>query len=681
MSERILLHGGDYNPEQWLDRPEVLEQDVQLMQRAHVNSVSVGIFSWAKLEPEENVYDLDWLGEIIDRLWAHGVGVILATPSGARPNWMAQRYPEVLRVNAKRERSLFGGRENHCLTSPVYRDKVRKMDQILAKRFGKHPAVRYWHISNEFNGECHCPLCQASFRRWLQAKYGSLEALNQAWYTTFWSHTYTDWSQVESPSPLGESGLQGLLLDWRRFVSWQTIDFYKFERDSIREVLPEARCTTNLMDHFDGFDHWDMSREMDIISWDSYPEWHNPRETEEQTALRTAFVHDIYYSLQDKPFLLMESTPSNTNWQAVSRPKEPGMHIQSSLLALAQGSDAVMYFQWRRSRGAMEKLHGGVVGPDGREDNRVYLETAAVGRALQDLTFVAGERKPKQAAIVLDYQNKWVLDAAQGPRNCGIGYWEEMHRHYDGLRHNGYSVDFLPPMGDLSAYPLVIVPMLYMMDDETIQNLRGYVQNGGHLVVTAWSGIADENDQLRQGDTPYGLTDLLGLRVTETVSLWDGETVSCQSRSMDLPNTQGSILCDVPALEGAEPLLQYGSAFFAGTPAITCNRFGEGTAWFVATRFPGDFYTSLYKMLCRESGMAPIWRHPVPEGVLLSYRGPYVFLQNWNRTAVSLETGKGTLTLHGWGTAVLEQDGTVRYVSKPFPFPLTEGKAGTGVKG
>ena len=230
-----MLHGGDYNPEQWLDMPEILEKDIEYFKKAKINQVSMGIFSWAMLEPEEGKYQFEWMAEVIERLYKNGISVLLATPSGARPKWMADKYPEVLRVDETRHRNLFGGRHNHCYTSPVYREKVRQMNMELAKRFGNHPAVIGWHLSNEYGGECHCPLCQEEFRKWLKEKYGTIEKLNKAWATTFWSHVYNDFSQIESPSSRGENGVHGLNLDWKRFVTDRTVDFTRFEAQAVKD--------------------------------------------------------------------------------------------------------------------------------------------------------------------------------------------------------------------------------------------------------------------------------------------------------------------------------------------------------------------------------------------------------------------------------------------------------------
>ena len=283
-------HGGDYNPDQWLDRPDILEEDIRLMKLAGCNLMSVGIFAWSALEPEEGRYDFDWLEGVLDRLQAAGISAFLATPSGARPAWMSQKHPEVLRVRPDGLRNLHGGRHNHCFTSPVYRGFVEKMNTALARRFGNHPAVVGWHISNEYGGECHCELCQRAFRDWLKARYGTLDALNHAWWTGFWSHTYTDWEQLHSPTELGETSVHGLTLAWRRFVSHQTADFLRAEAAPLRRLTPHLPVTTNLMELFGGLDYFELAREIDFASYDSYPRWGGP--DPEGLALGAAFNFD-----------------------------------------------------------------------------------------------------------------------------------------------------------------------------------------------------------------------------------------------------------------------------------------------------------------------------------------------------------------------------------------------------
>ena len=272
----VFMHGADYNPEQWLHDPAVLEEDIRLMKQAGCNVMSVGIFSWATLEPEEGTFNFGWLDQVLDRLAANGIFAWLATPSGARPAWMSEKYPEVLRVEANRRRNLHGMRHNHCFTSPVYREKVILMNGKVAERYSSHPAVIGWHVSNEYGGECHCDYCQEAFRSWLKRKYGSLDALNQAWWTTFWSHAFTDWEQISSPAPHGETeSLHGLALAWKRFTTHQYATFLRNEIDAVRAFSPHVPTSTNFHPGGTHLDYRVLAKEIDVISWDAYPTYHD----------------------------------------------------------------------------------------------------------------------------------------------------------------------------------------------------------------------------------------------------------------------------------------------------------------------------------------------------------------------------------------------------------------------
>ena len=516
------LHGGDYNPDQWLDRPDILERDVELMQQSHVNCVSVGIFSWALLEPEEGRYDFEWLDAVMDRLWKGGIHVILATPSGARPPWMSQKYPEVLRVDEQFRRHHFGWRENHCLTSPVYREKVRAMDTALAERYSRHPAVILWHLSNEYEGDCYCPLCQQKFREWLREKYGTLDRLNAAWWTGFWSQRYTDWDQIEPPSSIGQGSNTSMKVDWRRFTTHQCKDFLTMERDTVKAVNPELLCTANLMERFWDYDYFSLAEAMDVVSWDAYPEWGSGDDL--ATAADFACNHDMMRSFKDQPFLLMESTPSLVNWKPHNRPKQPGMHLLSSLQAVAHGSQSVLYFQWRQGRGGAEMFHGAVVDHYGEPDTRTFRDVTQVGRVLENLQPIYDTERKAKACILYDVENRWAIDFAQAANNGKMHYFDTITAHYRALWEQGYAVDFrdMRECTDLSGYALVGAPMLFMTRNGIEEKLRRFVEAGGVLLTTYWSGVVDAWDLAHLGPTPHGLTEVLGLRATELDALRPG---------------------------------------------------------------------------------------------------------------------------------------------------------------
>lgn len=664
-----LLHGADYNYEQWLDYPDILNEDFRLMREANCNVMSVGIFAWSLLEPSEGEYQFGWLDELMDRLAAQEMKAILATPSGGKPAWMSAKYPEIRLVNRFGQRESHQGRHNHCPTSPIYRQKVRQINTLLAERYQNHPALLLWHVSNEYGAyDCRCDLCLSAFQQWLQRRYGTLDALNHAWWTTFWSHRYTDWAQIEPVDP----SVHGLMLDWRRFGSDQVIDFYKAEIEPLRAITPDVPITTNFMRPNVGLDYWEFARQVDVISWDCYPRWHSASD-EQDVAVTTAFFHDLHRSYKRQPFLMLESTPSVTNWQGISRPKRPHMHTLSSFQAIAHGSNSVQYFQWRQSRGGEEKFHGAVVSHSGRADTRIFQDVAAVGSKLAQLGDLVSSCNQAEVGLIYDFQNEWALNLAQLPRSEEKQYQAQCMAHYQPFWQQGITVDLLESAAaDWSSYKLLIAPMLYMLREGMAARLTEFVQGGGTLVVTYLSGLVNESDLCFIGEPP--LKALLGLEVEETDVLFAHDRQTVELEPGNLLGLSGSYAvqhyADVVHLDTAQSLAHYGHDYYAGQPALTVNKVGRGRVYYLAARTEPAFLQDFYTCLAKDLGLARALPAPLPHGVTVQRRvrgrAQFLFLMNFNPTPQSIHLGTGVfqdalsgleqcgeITLEGFGLCVL----------------------------
>lgn len=616
-----LWHGADYNPEQWLETPEIWQDDLRLMKSAHMSSATIGIFSWTMLEPREGEFNFGWLDSIFEQLASNGQRIVLATPSGAKPHWLAQKYPEVRRVRPEAGREAQKGRHNHCPTSPVYRSKVARINGELARRYGKHPALLAWHISNEYSGECACDLCFEAFRNWLRERYdNNLDTLNRRYWSRFWSHTYTEWEQID----FIDKGVHALSLDWRRFMTHQTIDFMRHEIAAVRQHL-QVPTTTNLMGDFTGLNYAALAEHLDFVSWDAYPRWGqgNLMGDESNVACWAAFHHDMFRALKQRPFWLMECSPGQTNWREVSKLKAPGLHRLSAWQTVAHGGDAVMYFQWRQSRGSSEKFHGAVVSHEGTENNRTFREVAALGAELQALGEVSGSHTTASIALIYDIENLWAIENEQGPRNVGKDTQGVALDFYNPLWRRGYSIDVVDSTVDFSPYKLIVAPMLYMLRPGVAERLTEFVRAGGTLVTTYWSGLVDENDLCFLGGFPGPLREVLGLRVEETDTLHDHQNnvVQVGAKALDWKGEfEARQYCDLIHPEGAEVLATYERDFYGGRAALTVNYFGKGKAYYIASRNESSFQEGLLTRIVKELGLRPALMTDLPEGVVAQKR-------------------------------------------------------------
>lgn len=708
-----LLHGADYNPDQWLHMPEVIDEDFRLMKLARCSIMNIGIFAWAALEPREGEFNFDWLDDIMDRLAKAGMYACLATPTGARPRWLATQYPETNRVREDRTLELPGTRHNHNYSSPVMREKTTIINTRLAERYAKHPALLIWHISNEYGGDDHSDFSQLAFREWLKERYeNDLEALNRAWWTSFWSRTYQDWEQILSPAPHGERAVHGLVLDWKRFVTHQTVDFMRHECEPLKRITPGIPVTTNFMENYPDLDYYRFADFIDVASWDSYPRWHTPSERPGETpwdgtggsvtgrsetgetgsenaprvdlrdyerAAGVSFMHDLVRSIKaGKPFMLMESTPSMTNWQQVGKRKEPGMHALSSMHAVAHGADAIEYFQWRKSRGAWEKFHGAVVDHVGHEHTRVFGEVAELGSLLESISELAGSRVPARVAVVYDWETRWAVETAQGPRNDSrTAYLETVITHYRQLWKLNVPTDVIDQTMPVDDYRVVIAPMAYMLKPGFAERIDAFVRDGGTFVATYWSGIVDETDLCFLGGFPGPLRKTLGIWSEEIDALPVGETRSCTFEAENALGLEGGFtvgeLCDRVHTEGADVVARYRDGMYRDCPAITRNQHGTGEAWYLAARHVEADLAAFYTALAAHTGLPRTLGTAAPAGVAVGLRENaqhrYYFLQNFTRDTqtmtlpqgqhfVDLPTGEdceSTQTLDAYATLVLKE--------------------------
>ena len=596
-----ILYGGDYNPNQW--PKEIWTEDMHLFRMANINSVTINVFSWAKIQPEENIYNFDELDEIIEMLSKENYDIVLATSTAALPAWMVKRYPEVARTDYEGRRHKFGQRHNACPNSPVYQKFAGRMAGKLAERYGSNGHVVCWHINNEYGGECFCENCEKAFRVWLKQKYNTIEALNKAWNLEFWGHTIYDWDEVVLPNALGEgigpdkTAFAGMSIDYRRFNSDSMLENFKMERDAIRRYDPDTPITTNLMGTYKNLDYFKWAKEMDVVSWDNYPAYNTPWSM-------VAMRHDLMRGLKDGPFMLMEQTPSQQNWQPYNSLKKPGQMRAQSYQTLAHGADTIQFFQLRRSVGACEKFHGAVIEHVGTKNTRVFREVAGLGKELSALgDRLLGAVNPAQVGIIFDWDNYWALEYASGPSQ-DLKYVDQIHQYYSYFYKRNISVDMIPVDADFSKYKAVIAKVLYMVKSGMQETKDTNVKNGGTLVTGFMSGLVDQSDNVYLGGYPGPLRKMAGIWVEEIDALAPDQTNILQFA--DGAEATCNLLCDIIHLEGATSLADYSSNFYAGSPAVTKNEFGQGSTFYVGTQLPSEALAKVLNQVVSYAHISPV---------------------------------------------------------------------------
>ena len=621
-----LAFGGDYNPEQW---PEsVWQEDVRLMREAGVTLVSVGIFSWALLEPSPGTYDFGWLDRLLDLLHEHGIRVDLGTPTVVPPVWFYRAHPEALPVTAEGVRYEFGSRAAICHSNDDYRRAAASITRKLAERYGDHPALAMWHVHNEYGvpvSACYCASCAAHFRRWLATTYGTVDAVNEAWGTAFWGQRYGDLEDINPPRLTPAAVNPAQALDYKRFADATMRENFRMERDILHRLSPGVPVTTNFMtalSQCDSVDYWAWGREIDLVTNDHYLITDGRR-----THVNLAMAADLTRSVAGgAPWILLEHSTSGVNWQPRNPAKAPGQMARNSLAHVARGSEGALFFQWRQSRRGAEKFHSAMV-PHGGTDTRVWREVVELGASVEALSEIRGTRTEADVAMLWDWHSWWAQNLDWRP-SVDHEARERADAFYEALYDRHLTVDFAHPEADVSRYPLVVVPALYLMTEAAGRNLEAYVENGGTLVVSYFSGIVDEHDAVHEGAYPGPLRDVLGLTVEEFSPLLPGERV--RVTGPDGTELAADVWTEFVVPRGAETVLTYADGLAAGLPAVTRHRLGEGTAWYVSTRLGADGLDALLGRAGEDARLAP--RADLPRDVEVVRRtgasGTYLFAVN-----------------------------------------------------
>lgn len=597
-----ILYGGDYNPNQW--PKEIWKEDMEIFRDARINSATINVFSWAKLQPSEEEYNFDELDQVVEMLSGEGYDIVLATSTAALPAWMFKKYPEVARTDYEGRHHKFGQRHNACPNSPVYQKYASALVEQLARRYANNDHVTCWHVNNEYGGVCYCENCEKAFRVWLKNKYKTIEALNRAWNLEFWGHTVYEWDEIVAPNALGDgmedgvnTAFAGLSVDYLRFNSDSLLNNFKMERDVIRRHNQEAVITTNLMGTYKWLDYFKWAKEMDIVSWDNYPSYDTPWSY-------IAMCNDLMRGLKGESFMLMEQTPSQQNWQPYNSLKRPGQMRAQSYQTIAHGGDTIQFFQLRRSVGGCEKFHGAVIAHAGTENTRVFREVKQLGEELEKLgDSTLGSVNQAEVGMIFDWDNYWALEYTSGP-SVDLAYVDQIHRYYKYFYEKNIGVDMLPYDGDFDRYKVIVAPVLYMVKEGMKEALEKYVQKGGVLVITTMSGIAGESDNVYLGGYPGPLRDLAGLWVEETDALAPEQFNEAVFE--DGAKSKCRIVCDLMHLETARCVASYSKDFYAGTPAAAENQFGEGSVWYIGSSMDEAGTARVLEMASARAGVAPV---------------------------------------------------------------------------
>jgi beta-galactosidase len=629
--------GGDYSPEQWPE--ELQEEDIRLMRVLGVNTVTINVHSWIFDEPKEGAYDFSWLDRVMSRLKQAGISVIMATGTTATPAWLYQKDHGILKTDIKGRALKHGVRERFCPTSPTYIAAIGKLVRELARHFKDEKNILLWHLNNELSGFCYCEHCEQEFRKWLERKYGTIKVLNDAWCAAMWGRYYTSFDDIMAPTELNElyvnvnrdgfdlDSLPTEAIEYARFMSEQHAKLFELESECIKEYIPEAVCTNNFQFR-DRFNYHRIAQALDVIALDIYPNRGEP-------SYEAAFNLDVArnFIAEDKPFLIMEMSPNHASWAKCCSAKRPGEIGKIAMDNIAHGANSALYFQIRRTPAGFEKFHGAMISHAGHLDTRIARELKSLGEDLAKLPLdLQKEGLCAQAAVIHDWDEKLGVEIPCTVQKM-IDYSAEVKHYYRYFHDRNINVDVISLDQDFSRYRLIVAPMVCMVREEHAQRLGKFVEDGGVLVLTYYSGYTNECDYMYLGGQPGPFREIAGL--------WGEEIDGARPEDANsMVFSDGSTcgagwMCDVIRTEGADVIARYGAGYYKDTPCLTENKFGKGTCIYIGAKPDKKGVDRILDMAVGEAGVNPVLS--TPGLVRATQRGPYLFLINHGETEEAVE--------------------------------------------
>ncbi len=623
------IYGVDYYPEAWDEK--MWEKDATMMQAAGINFVRLAEFAWAKVEPAEGRFDFAWLDRALKVLNAHGIKAVLGTPTASPPAWLMSKHPDIGAMDKNGVRYRFGSRQNYCLHNPSFLAAVQRIVTAMAEHYKDHPGVLGWQIDNELGGpNCFDALCQAAFQKWCRAKFKTLDALNNAWGTVFWGHTYSAWTQIPLPwNTLGEAHNPSLALDYARFHSAATHDFLKLQTSILRKIAPAKAITHNEMGMYDNIDYSELNTSLDFVAWDNYPMFGENY----ASYFGPGLAHDLMRGAKDNQnFIIMEQEAGLPGWMVFwGRQAPPGLYRVWAYQAVAHGADGVCYFRWRSSRYGTEQYWQGVLDQDSYPNAR-YQIVSQTGKELAQLSdLLRGSKVVSPAALLVSPDSRWAFHIQ--PLVKEFNYNRQLHLYYDAFRRNGISVDVVFPQSDFSSYKIVVAPSLFVAGRALAEKLKDFVRNGGTLILSYRSGVKDEHNVFTDQTLPGPFLEMVGAAIHD----YDPHT----NQEQEIVDPDGNryparVWFDVLEPSTAETLATYGKGYYAGKAAITENRFGKGRVFYVGTETSStNFYTTGVASAAKQDGILP--GPSLPEGVEMAVREKpgkkIIFLLNYTDKA------------------------------------------------